>query len=118
MTDLPVLDTRPLKDLLEMGATPALVQELIALFEEDVPVRLALLRTAIGSANAGETMAEAHQLKGALGNLGLLRFADLAARMEALARAGHLEEVPRLAEGLSAAYEDARAALAQAFPAE
>lgn len=99
-----------------MGATPALVQELITLFEEDVPTRMALLRTAIGSANGTETRAEAHQLKGALGNLGLLRFADLAARMEALAREGRLEEVPRLAEDLSAAYEEARLALRQAFP--
>jgi HPt (histidine-containing phosphotransfer) domain-containing protein len=104
-------------DLLEIGASMGLIQELIGLFKEDVPTRLAMLRMALSAADAKHTAAEAHQLKGALSNLGLVRFADLAARIETSARTGHFEEAPRLAEGLSRAYEDALHALEAAFPA-
>ena len=116
MSELPVLDPRPLQDLLQMGATPALVQELISLVEEDVPTRMAVLRTSLAASDGRQAAAEAHQLKGALSNLGLVRFADLAARIEACIQAGHLAEAPFLAEGLPAAYQEALRALKQAHP--
>ncbi len=99
-----------------MGATQGLIRELVVLFEEDVPLRMAALRTALASLDAQQTMMEAHQLKGALGNLGLLYFADLASRIEQQAREGHLEFAPPLADALAAAYEAALKALNAAFP--
>ena len=117
MSDPPILDPLPLQDLLEIGAPPALIQELIGLFQEDVPARLVLLKTALAAADAEQAAAEAHQLKGALGNLGLVHFADLAARIETHAWQGRLEEVSPLAEALPAAYEAALQALKVAFPA-
>jgi len=116
LNDLPVLDPLPLRDLLEMGVSPTLIQELIALFQEDVPIRMAVLRTALAASDARQTRMEAHQLKGALGNLGLVRFADLASRIEACVLAGHLDQAPLLAEALPAAYEEALEALLQAHP--
>jgi len=116
LNDLPILDPAPLHDLLDMGGTEGLVQELITLYQEDVPIRLALLKTALGALDGVQTMAEAHQLKGALGNLGLLRFADMAASIETHAREGHLDQAPPLAEGLPVAYQEALAALKMAFP--
>ena len=116
LNDHPVLDPQPLRDLLDMGAAPELVQELIALYEEDVPLRMAMLRTALAALDARQTMMDAHQLRGALGNLGLLRFAELAAGIETFAREGHLERVPALAEALPAAYEEARLALRACHP--
>ena len=59
---------------------------------------------------------EAHQLKGALSNLGLARFADLASQIESHAREGRLDQAFRLAEGLPAAYEEALHALNTAYP--
>jgi HPt (histidine-containing phosphotransfer) domain-containing protein len=116
LNDLPVLDPQPLGDLLAIGASPALVQELISLFQEDVPIRMAILRTALAALDARQTLMEAHQLKGALGNLGLVRFADLASRIESCAREGHLGEVPTLVEALPAAYDEALLALQLAYP--
>jgi HPt (histidine-containing phosphotransfer) domain-containing protein len=116
LDDLPIFDPKPLHDLLNLGGSAEVIQELIALFQEDVPLHLALLKTAMGAVDGPKIMMEAHQLKGALGNLGLARFADLAARIEALALEGHLEQVPRLADTLTAAYEEALQALNAAFP--
>lgn len=116
MNDLPVLDPQPLRDLLDLGASPALVHELITLFQEDVPARLALLQRALCARDAQQTMMEAHQLKGALSNLGLVRFAECASRIEAQARQGHLDDLPVLADTLPKAYEDGLAALHSAFP--
>ena len=116
MNDLPVLDPQPLRDLLDLGASLVLVQELITLYQEDVPARLVLLQRALCARDAEQTMMEAHQLKGALSNLGLVRFADLAARMEMGARDGQLESLPVLAEGLPGAYGEALLALTSEFP--
>ena len=113
---LPVLDLAPLRDLLELGAEPELVQELIGLLEEDIPVRLAGLRKALAAADAEAAVQDAHQMKGALGNMGLLRFAELARRMEEASREGRLEEVRDLVEAIPAAHKEALAALRKAFP--
>jgi HPt (histidine-containing phosphotransfer) domain-containing protein len=116
VNDLPVLDPHPLRDLLGLGASLALIHELISLFQEDVPARLGMLNRALGAQDAQQVMMEAHQLKGALGNLGLARFAELAARIEAQAREGQMEYLPRLAEALPGAYAEALAALQSEFP--
>ncbi len=118
MDDLPILDPKPLHDLLDLGGSVEVIHELIALFEEDVPLHLALLKTAMGALDGPRIMMEAHQLKGAVGNLGLARFAELAARIEALAREEHLEQIPGRADHLPAAYEEALQALNTAFPGQ
>lgn len=116
VNDLPVLDPQPLRDLLSLGASLALVHELVSLFKEDVPARMTLLKQALGAQDAEQVMMEAHQLKGALSNLGLARFAELASRIEAQARQGHLEHLPGLADALPGAYAEALAALRSEFP--
>ena len=112
----PVLDPQPLRDLLDMGAAPELVQELITLFEADIPIHMSNLSSALTALDIRKTLMEAHQLKGALGNLGLVRFADLASRIEAFVRDGQLESAPALAEALPAAYEEALQALRASHP--
>jgi HPt (histidine-containing phosphotransfer) domain-containing protein len=116
MSDLPILDPRPLRDLLDLGGSAELIRELITLFAEDVPLRLAALKAALEVSDEPQVAMEAHQLKGALGNLGLARFAELAARIEAQVQAGRLEQASGLAEGLPAAYGEALGALDTAYP--
>jgi HPt (histidine-containing phosphotransfer) domain-containing protein len=111
-----VIDPRPLQDLLELGAEPGLVGELIGLLEGDFPVRLASLRRALEASDQGAALPEAHQLKGALGTLGLPRFADLVRQLEDHLRAGRWEGGRRLLETFPAAYAEALAALRTAFP--
>lgn len=116
MSDLPILNPKPLQDLLDLGAPLGLIQELITMFQEDVPARIGVLHMALGSLDGDQTLQEAHQLKGTLANLGLERFADLASRIEAHAREGRLEQAPALAATLPEAYEQALLALKEAFP--
>lgn len=116
MVDLPILDPEPLRDLLNLGGSPELVQELIDLFREDVPIHLALLQSALLIGHVADTMKEAHGLKGSLGNLGLLRIADLADRIELDAKEGRMDEAARMGEALPAAYEEALLALNTTFP--
>jgi HPt (histidine-containing phosphotransfer) domain-containing protein len=116
LSDLPILDPRPLNDLLDLGGSTGLIHELIDLFQEDVPTRLTILKTALDAADAPQAMMEAHQLKGALSNMGLVRFADLVARIESSARDGQLDQVPGIAEVFSSAYKEALQALTTAYP--
>lgn len=99
-----------------MGAGPDLVQELIGLLKEDAPPRIEALRSALAAGDADRALQEAHQLKGALGNLGLVRIADLARQVEALARGGSLSSAGPLADALPEAYQEALAALEAAHP--
>jgi HPt (histidine-containing phosphotransfer) domain-containing protein len=118
LSDLPILDPSPLQDLLDIGAGLDVVHELIGMLREDVPSRLALLKTALDAADTKAVMMEAHQLKGSLGNLGLVRFADLARLIEEQARAGSLDGVAAWVEQIPGAYDESLKALDQAFPAE
>ena len=113
---LPIFDSRPLRDLLEMGAEPGLVAELVGLLEADVPARMAALRRALERDDGEAAIPEAHQLKGALGTMGFQRFADLGHRMEEHLRAGEWEAARSLLETFPAAYEEALAAIRMAFP--
>ncbi len=116
VSELPILDPQPLRDLLDIGAETGLVQELIALYEEDVPPRIVGVREGLADGDLPKILMEAHQMKGALSNLGLVRFADLASRIEAEARTGSLDATPALIEALPAAYDEALVALNEAFP--
>jgi HPt (histidine-containing phosphotransfer) domain-containing protein len=116
LSELPILDPQPLRDLLAIGAADGLIQELIGLFQEDVPTRVALLNMTLAAGDADHAVAEAHQLKGALGSLGLVRFAELASRIEAAAREGQVDGARQLAEGLGPAYAEGLEALEAAFP--
>ena len=115
MPDLPDLDPQPLRDLMEIGATEGLVQELIVLYQEDIPGRVALLQKAIEGGDLRRTMAEAHGLKGALGNLGLLRFARLVEQIETEAQGGRLDAALPMSGHLQAAYEAGLGALVATF---
>lgn len=117
MSERPILDPQPLRDLLDIGAPGSLVQELIALYQEDVPFRLGKLEVALAAGDLATATVQAHTLKGALGSLGLQRFMDLIAHMETHARAGLLPESLELAQGLPSAYAEALQALQAAFPA-
>jgi HPt (histidine-containing phosphotransfer) domain-containing protein len=116
LSERPALDPRPLGDLLDLGAGSDLVQELIVLYEADVPPRLVALQKSLAAPDLRQALQVAHELKGALGNLGLARFADLVTRVEACVQAGQLPEAAQVAEALPAAYAEALQALRRAFP--
>ena len=116
MHDEPVLDPRPLQELVDMGAGDDLLPELIQLCREDVPVRIEAISRGLASGDRKLILSEAHQLKGALGNLGLRRFAGLASRLEEAAGEGPLDGLAPLVAALPTAFQEALAALEAAFP--
>ena len=118
MNDLPILDPHPLQDLLDIGAGKDVVRDLVEILRQDAPTRLALLRSALAAGDAPQVLMEAHQLKGSLGSLGLLRFAELARLIEGQAREGQLEGVSAWLAALPGALEEGLRALEQAFPAD
>lgn len=117
MPILPAFDPRQIQSLLDLGAEPGLVQELVDLLEADVPARLATLDQALAEGDAPRVLEEAHHLKGSLGNMGLQRFAELARRVEEGARMGRLPEAAPLVAAMPEAYREGLAALKAAFPA-
>lgn len=92
---------------LDPEGAPALIAELVQIFEEDGPKRISELEEALARGSAEEATGAAHALKGGVSNLGLARLAATAKEAERLGRDKQLEAirplVPRLQEEFQAA---------------
>jgi HPt (histidine-containing phosphotransfer) domain-containing protein len=76
-----------------------LLEELFAMFKEELPVLQDALHEAMNISNLPQTVTAAHTLKGMLANMSMKHGASLAAHIEAAARAGDSPEIQvRLAE--------------------
>ena len=114
MSDEPLLDPGPLRALAAFGAE--IPKEMIGLFEEEIPQRLAGMETALSSGDLESARIHAHSAKGGGGNLGLLRFAQAAAGAEHAAKDGDVEALRGFASELKALYEPSLDALRREFP--
>ena len=74
---LPLLDPAPLQSLYTLPGGKEAVVELIGIVEEDVPMRLNLIREFLAEGRFKDAGIEAHSLKGGAGNMGLRRFAEV-----------------------------------------
>lgn len=113
MSELPIIDPKQLDMLRELdpeGATE-LIRELIGIFEEDAPLRVADLKAAVASGSTTDAGHAAHALKGGVANLGLARLAELARQAENAAREGNLAPVAALIAPIEAGIEEGIAAL-------
>ena len=90
----------------------ALRRELVALFLEDVPARVAELEAAVRQEDREALRRAAHQLKGTAATVGATEVARSATEVEAAAGASRLEAVSGLLAGLHAALERVRNGLA------
>ena len=70
-----------------------LLADLLTLFQEDFPRLRDALHTAVDSGNPPQVEKAAHTLKGMLANLSIKWGAELAAGIEAAARAGNVPEI-------------------------
>ncbi len=79
--------------------------ELIDIYKQDTPQRLASLRHALAQGDVEALRREAHTLKSSSAQLGATAMSDMAKEMEALARAGSVEgmaeRIARLADEYS-----------------
>lgn len=113
VSELPIIDPKQLDMLRELDpeGAPELIRELVGIFEEDAPLRMADLRAAVAAGSAPDASAAAHALKGGVANLGLARLAELARQAEHAARNGEIAPVAALIEPLEAGIQEALAAL-------
>lgn len=113
VSELPIIDPKQLDMLRELdpeGATE-LIRELIGIFEEDAPLRVADLKAALAAGSALEAGHAAHALKGGVANLGLARLAELARQAEHAAREGNLAPVAALVAPIEAGIQEGLEAL-------
>lgn len=98
--------------LVRLEGDEELLQELIVLFLDDAPQRLARLREAAAGHDLPALAQAAHTLKGAMGNLCATRAFDAAQRLESLAHAGDAQHAGEALAALEAAMTCLQTALA------
>jgi HPt (histidine-containing phosphotransfer) domain-containing protein len=84
----------------------AFLRELIAIFLADTPPRIADLARSASEGDATEVLRAAHSIKGAAGNFGAHRLADLARMIESHAKHGELTLVCEKLPALRAAFAE------------
>jgi PAS domain S-box-containing protein len=106
------VDETTLENFLEMMGTPALGQEIIALYLRDTPTLLANLRLALDNNDTTLFARSAHSLKSSSAQLGALSLSEKAREMEMMGRTGNLAGGEQLLIRAEAVYEKVRAVLA------
>jgi signal transduction histidine kinase/HPt (histidine-containing phosphotransfer) domain-containing protein/ActR/RegA family two-component response regulator len=105
-------------DFLERcSGDPELGRELIQVFLDDYPARLATIRDAINRGDAALLKRGAHGLKGSASNFGAAAVVAAAQRLEEMGAAGQLGEAERACEELAAALAQLHDALIHWSPA-
>jgi CheY-like chemotaxis protein/HPt (histidine-containing phosphotransfer) domain-containing protein len=85
-----------------VGGDEALMADVIRLFLEDCPRRVADLRAAVTGGDPAHVQRAAHAVKGSVGTFGARPARELAARLEGVGREGRLDEAPALLDALEA----------------
>jgi signal transduction histidine kinase/CheY-like chemotaxis protein len=94
--DLPSLERRS-------GGDQALLGEIVRLFLEDCPLRMAAIRDAVAKGDADLIRSTAHGLKGAAGYVSAPRVVEAAARLEAVGAEQRIADAPVAHEHLVSA---------------
>lgn len=108
-----VVDPEVLETLrqLDKPGQPSFLAEMIEIFFEDTPPRLATLRSALAAANAEEVTQIAHTLKGSCGNFGAESLQRMCRDLEVMGRSGALGRAPALVDEIAGEYERVHRAL-------
>ena len=109
LVDVAILDGyRVLQD----EGEPDIITEFIDTFLEDLPPRLAAIRSAVEGRNAREIKSAAHALKGSSASIGAAQLAALCSTLELMGKTGDLASGTTLLAEIETATEAARVALA------
>ncbi len=93
------------------GDDPEFLAELVTLYVNDTPQRIARLKNFIKRKNVAEIRSEAHSLKGASGNLTALPLQDIFSQIEERAMAGCYEDAAALAQKAELEFEKVKKTL-------
>ena len=94
-----------------LGGDEELVRDIVGLFLEDYPVRMAAIQSAIDSGQADGIRRAAHALKGGASTMSAVAVAEAAGRIEASGEAGDLASVGDLFAALTSEMERLAAVL-------
>ena len=108
-----VLDPEVLQTLRDLSGDeePSLFDELVQIFLEDTPVRMADLEAAFDGADADGIMSAAHALKSSAANLGALGLSGIFKELETIGREKRLEEASSLIASVREEYDRVEEAL-------
>ena len=106
MSAAPVLDPSVLAKLrqLTVPGEPDVLGEVLTLFLEEVPPRIARLRNAWASGNIEEMQRAAHSLKGSAGNIGAEALHEVCRQIDDKGRSGDLSGLPALMDTLASEF--------------
>lgn len=110
MSDSEILETSALDRLKEWGGDKLLGQ-MIRLFLENAPGRMAQIRAGIDGGDVKESEKGAHSLKSSAANVGAMKVRAIAADMERAAADGDKAQVTTLLPSLESAFSQAITAL-------
>ncbi len=102
MPDTPVIDMQAVENLraLNPGDNDEFLRELVGIYLEDTPVRIAELETGLAAGDAEKVVRAAHSIKGSSANLGAAALRRVAEHLEHNARKNGLtnlgEEIDRV----------------------
>lgn len=115
---LPLLDPAPLQSLYTLPGGKESVVELIQIVEEDVPLRLDLIKEFLSDGRFKDAGIEAHSLKGGAGNMGLRRLAEVARVLEFRLRDEIAPDCTDLLGELNELYPPSLEAMKKEFPGD
>jgi histidine phosphotransfer protein HptB len=109
----PVLDLEAIANLRDLGepGDDTFLREIIGIYLEDIPLRLADLRSARASGDQAHYTRSAHTVKGSSANVGAAEVRALAERIEHRSKVETLSALDPLLPELEAAFARAREAL-------
>jgi len=111
--DLPSIDPDAINSLRELnpGDKGEFLREIVSIYIEDTPKRLADLRSCLASGDAGGFTRAAHTIKGSSANVGAQVLKGIAERLETLSRKEGLGGVSGLIDSCEAEFERVKAEL-------
>ncbi len=119
MADTPIIDTQAIENLraLNPGDGDEFLREIIGIFLEDTPQRIAELSQSLAAMDAGKFTRAAHSIKGSSANLGASALRAAAEKLEHLARTEGLVHVAPLVGAVRAEFARAEVELRKFLPA-
>ena len=114
MSEKPALDPAAIATLRELSpGDPEFLRELITIYLEDTPKRLAEVESALAKSDVQLLVRAAHTIKGSSGNFGATPLAKLAQEIEAHGKSGNFAAATSALPAFKAEYARVNAALRQ-----
>src|SRR3954470_10586089 len=115
MPDVPVIDPQAIESLraLNPGDSDQFLREIVGIFLEDTPVRIAELDQSLAAGDASKFTRAAHSIKGSSANLGAMALRAVAEKLEHQSRTAGLGGVTKLVAEVKAEFARAQAELSK-----